>query len=171
MAVTSVQCSLSLSEHPHPLHLHLSTFPSISPLFICTLLLCILHANLYLFLCLSALPCLFLHVRPPSSIRRLHQWLLQRACDSDRSHHIITAHPLYSIPSSVSDYTWVHGSTYSLNTKARNLSGVATVHDGTAKVPVQNTNTPNVFITYSLATDGYNVLCLKLRTWCGLWKD
>lgn len=37
MAVIILQCSLSLSDRPHPLHLHLSTFPLISTLSICTL--------------------------------------------------------------------------------------------------------------------------------------
>lgn len=36
MAIIILQCSLCLSDHPHPLHLNHSTFPPISPLSICT---------------------------------------------------------------------------------------------------------------------------------------
>lgn len=117
MSVTSVQCSQSLSEHPHPLrlHLHLSPFPPISPLFVCSRSLRLLSLLCFFFLQIWTAPsssCCLPSSWPPSSIRRLLPW----ACDSDGSHLINTAHTLYSNPSLSLSIT-----TYSLNTKARTL--------------------------------------------------
>ncbi len=141
MAVIILQCSLSLSDRPHPLHLHLSTFPPISPLSICTLSSYVsslpncfffspnLLFPLYFFHFLQ-LPLFIPHPSSPAADNTLPSFLSAlaglMAADSNRPHLIIIAHALYSIPSSVSDYNRVHGPTYQLNTKARNVKGVAT---------------------------------------------
>lgn len=144
MAVIILQCSFSLSDRPHPLHLFLHLPFDLSSLHLHRFLIRLPFAKLFLFPSLSSLPLSALLrflssylTHPPPSSSWQHPSLLPQnvgwvnGCCSvpvtpDRPHLIITAHALYSIPSSVSDYNRVHGPTYQLRTKARNVKGVAT---------------------------------------------